>query len=307
MISTSLFIYTETSLHAGVGSTVSVVDLPIQRERTTQFPMVQGSGIKGALRSQVQDGIEARDAYINLIFGGEEVDPRDGEKKVNFAGGIAVGDARVVLFPVRSLADVFAYVTCPAVLARVSRDVTGFPKLNEKPTAETALVTTRHRSSVTVSGRVVLEEFSFTARESASADEIATWLANNALPAGEEYNYWREKLQTSLVILTDDAFRDFVLNSTEIVTRVRLDSATKTVMPGALWTQEMLPSDTLLMSAVVARSPRSQMVSADGKPFTPHDVIGWVHSANVIPTRIQLGGDETTGQGFVALRWHGGR
>ena len=306
MISTTLFIYTETSLHAGVGSTVSVIDLPIQRERTTQFPMVQGSGIKGALRSQVSD-IEAREAYIDVIFGGEEVDPQNNGKKISFAGAIAVGDARVVLFPVRSLADVFAYVTCPAVLARVRRDVVGFPTLSEKPLPEAALVTKSRRSTVTASGRVVLEEFSFAASENAVVDEIAAWLATNALPAGEEYDYWREKLQTSLVILPDDAFRDFVLNSTEVVTRVRLDSYTKTVMPGALWTQEMLPSDTLLMSAVVARSPRSRLVNADtGEPFTPQDVINRIHS-DIIPTRIQLGGDETTGQGFVALRWYGGR
>ena len=35
MVTKGLFIYTETSLHAGVGSTVSAIDLPIQRERTT--------------------------------------------------------------------------------------------------------------------------------------------------------------------------------------------------------------------------------------------------------------------------------
>jgi CRISPR-associated protein Cmr4 len=45
-----LFLYTETPLHAGSGTNVVGVDLPIQRERHTQYPMIQSSGIKGALR-----------------------------------------------------------------------------------------------------------------------------------------------------------------------------------------------------------------------------------------------------------------
>lgn len=305
MISTSLFIYTETSLHAGVGSTVSVVDLPIQRERTTQFPIVQGSGIKGALRSQVNDGFEGRDNLINLVFGGEEEDKKDNTKKVNFAGAVSVGDARIVLFPVRSLAGVFAYITCPAVLARVRRDMKDFPELDQAIAMDAALVNTK--STVSASNRVVLEEFSFTAQSNPAVDEIAGWLADYALPDAPEYKYWKDKLQTSLVILHDDAFRDFVQNSTEIVTRVRLDSAKKTVIDGALWTQEMLPPDTLLMSAVIVRSTRSERIrNDDGKSFSPENVIGWLHDTSIIPSRIQLGGDETTGQGMVALRWYGG-
>jgi CRISPR-associated protein Cmr4 len=305
MISTSLFIYTETSLHAGVGSTVSVVDLPIQRERTTQFPIVQGSGIKGALRSQVNDGFEGRDNLINLVFGGEEEDKKDNTKKVNFAGAVSVGDARIVLFPVRSLAGVFAYITCPAVLARVRRDMKDFPELDQAIAMDAALVNTK--STVSASNRVVLEEFSFTAQSNPAVDEIAGWLADYALPDAPEYKYWKDKLQTSLVILHDDAFRDFVQNSTEIVTRVRLDSAKKTVIDGALWTQEMLPPDTLLMSAVIVRSTRSERIrNDDGKSFSPENVIGWLHDTSIIPSRIQLGGDETSGQGMVALRWYGG-
>jgi CRISPR-associated protein Cmr4 len=291
MISTSLFIYTETSLHAGVGSTVSIVDLPIQRERTTQFPIVQGSGIKGALRSQVADG-ENKQSAVEAVFGA------DTKNNNQFAGAISVGDARIVLFPVRSLAGVFAYITCPAVLARVGRDVLVFPRQTLDVGVEDALVSSK--TTIAASNRVVLEEFSFIAQPNQAVDQIANWFAENALPQADEYDYWRRKLRTSLVVLHDDAFRDFVQNSTEIVTRVRLDSARKTVVEGALWTQEMLPSDTLLISTIIARSTR------DGEQTAPEAVVGWLQDVNNIPARIQLGGDETTGQGMVALRWHGG-
>jgi CRISPR-associated protein Cmr4 len=307
MKSTSLFIYTETSLHAGVGSTVSVIDLPIQRERTTQYPIVQGSGIKGALRSQVESDMKS---YIDLIFGGEEADLRDEKKKVNFAGSVSVGDARIVLFPVRSLAGVFAYITCPAVLARIKRDISSFPAIASVD-AGCALVNKHEPSDVAISDSVVFEEFNYRSQPTESVDRIAEWLANNALPQREEYSYWRNKLLTSLAILPNNDFRDFVLNSTEIVTRVRLDSAKKTVVEGALWTQEMLPSDTLMMSNIIIRSTRSQRSLSDaGIPFSPEEVAKWLHNpepkSSCIPDRIQLGGDETTGQGMVALRWYEG-
>lgn len=285
MIQAQLFIYTETSLHAGTGSTVSVVDLPIQRERTTQYPIVQGSGVKGALRAQ----FNGNDAEAATIFGPET-------SKDAHAGAVSVGDARIVLFPVRSLGGVFAYVTSPAVLARLQRDAVGLPALTSSPAADGAFVTSG--SEVVVGGsnsKVVLEEFSFTPQVQAEATGIGAWLAENALPQGAEYAYWRNKVKTSLVILPDDAFRDFVVHSTEIVTRVRLDPASKTVQTGALWTEESLPSDVLMVSSVQVFNSRSQITAsaADVRKVLQEGIGG----------RIQLGGDETTGSGFVALKW----
>jgi CRISPR-associated protein Cmr4 len=280
----SLFIYTETSLHAGTGSTVSVVDLPIQRERTTNYPIIQGSGVKGALRSQANLGKDDE----QLLFG---IDPDIMQKsKEAFAGAISVGDARIVLFPVRSLMGVFAYVTCPHVLARVGRETgANLPSVSITDDS-TALVTSN--SSVVTSGSIVLEEFTFAGKASKEVDTIAKWLADNALPQGEEYAYWRTKLASSLVVLPDNAFKDFVTTSTEIVTRVKLVTETKTVDTkiGGLWTQESLPSDTLLMSGINISSRNPNVNGNSLKEVFDNK-------------RIQIGGDETTGDGFVALKW----
>ena len=284
MQSMSLFIYTETSLHAGTGSTVSVVDLPIQRERTTNYPMVQGSGIKGALRSQAS----LSDDDKAILFGPDTESLRTSSTNNASAGAISVGDARIVLFPIRSLMGVFAYATCPHVLSRLKRDVPSFDlAIPTPPNDESALVTTK--TDLKAGNSVVLEEFSFKAESDPKVDSIAQWLAANALPQGEEYTYWRKKLLSSLVILPDNAFKDFVTTSTEIVTRVRLDTAKKTVAEGALWTQEALPSDTLLMSRI--------LLSDRNLNVTPEAAV------QSFGSRIQIGGDETTGDGFVALKW----
>src|SRR5581483_2232234 len=49
-----LFIYVETPLHAGSGRGLGAVDLPIQRERTTNYPIVQASSLKGRMRGEAR-------------------------------------------------------------------------------------------------------------------------------------------------------------------------------------------------------------------------------------------------------------
>ena len=283
-IEQALFFYTETSLHAGAGSSVSAVDLPIQRERSTGYPLVQGSGVKGALRSQANLD---RDSLLTVF--GPETDKADAH-----AGAISVGDARLVLFPVRSLSGVFAYATSGLALSRLAR-IANVPALPTLPQAPDALVTTRS-DLVDQRGRVVLEEFFFNGKRSAELDKIATWLAEHAFPTAPAYQYWQTKVTQSLILLPDNDFRDFAQNSTEITTHVRLEPDKKTVAQGALWTQEAIPSDALFVVPVVARKGRN-----DDK-MNALAVQRALTSA--YPTeRIQLGGDETTGQGIVALRW----
>src|SRR6202049_4941732 len=118
---TMLYLYVETPLHAGMGSGLSSIDLPIQRERTTQYPMIQGSGIKGKLRSVAEDMVERKtgtltDERVTIMFGPKTTGS-------DHAGALIAGDARILLFPVRSLSGVFAYTTSYDVLSRFMRDM----------------------------------------------------------------------------------------------------------------------------------------------------------------------------------------
>src|SRR5437764_11733544 len=108
---TMLYLYTETPLHAGVGSGLSSIDLPIQRERTTQYPMIQGSGIKGKLRATAEF---EKVPDLDILFGSAKTDDKtaktnmanaakSNDESKDYAGALIVGDARILLFPVRSL------------------------------------------------------------------------------------------------------------------------------------------------------------------------------------------------------------
>lgn len=293
-----LFIYVETPLHAGTGRGLGAVDLPIQRERTTGYPIIQASSLKGRLRAACREaGMKVED--LKVIFG---PDPRLDQKPDEHAGALSTGDARVLLFPVRSLAGVFAWTTSVDALARFQREaqLIGLSvdwQLPSEPAKDTALVS---GDTLKAGASVVLEEFSFTPDKSqaATVKAIGQWLANNALPQSG-YQYWKDALPNKLCILPEDAFRDFVLYGTEVQTHIKLDPDTKTVAGGALWTTESLPVDTLLYAPLMATKSR-----AKGVDLTAEAVLQKVQALGL--SRTQLGGDETTGQGMVALTFAGG-
>ncbi len=293
---TMLYLYTETPLHAGTGSGLSSIDLPIQRERTTQYPMIQGSGIKGKLRATAETIM--KEDMVAAIFG-----PSTTVGNANdHAGALIAGDARILLFPVRSLDGVFAYTTSYDVLNRFRRDIERGQNAQpswEVPTEtkDKALVTTN--SEVQSNNTLVLEEFSFETQSDPAVDQIASWIAENALPTFGTDAYWPTKVKSSLVILPNDDFRDFALYATEIITRVRINRETKTVERGALWTEEHLPTDTLLYIPIYATNARK-----NGSTIKAEEIL---KQAKTLGTEqgsfLQLGGDETVGRGMVRTRW----
>lgn len=306
-----LYLYTETPLHVGTGSGLSSIDLPIQRERTTQYPMIQGSGIKGKLRATVEFTALPD---LDVLFGSSKTEGKNGhDENQDHAGALIVGDARILLFPVRSLNGVFAYTTSHCVLNRFLRDIGrgrtnspidwSIPMLPEDDQGETpqALVTSSCEL-VTPDKTLVLEEFSFKAMPNPQVDSIAKWLAKNAFPIygnGEEGAYWQKKIQSSLVILPDNDFRDFALYATEVITRIKIDRKSKTVEDGALWTEEHLPTDTLLYTPIYATNSRK-----NGHTQTGAEILQIASNLNTTPgSYLQLGGDETVGRGIVRTRW----
>src|SRR5690606_14857285 len=93
------------------------------------------SSLKGAIRSTVEECVEnggnfevAKDVY--RIFGNPPIE-RDNLQ----AGAIAFADARLLLFPIKSMRGIFTYVTCPSIIQRFNHEmesfVINFEKLND--------------------------------------------------------------------------------------------------------------------------------------------------------------------------------
>jgi CRISPR-associated protein Cmr4 len=126
--------YAVSPIHAGSGASFAAVDLPIQRERHTNWPHVQASGVKGAMRAHYRDFAKEKTSLINFLFGYDKADKdyhieyfKDEEQKQkvddNFPGAVSFSDAKLLAFPIRSNIAPFVWITCPAVLKRLSNDL----------------------------------------------------------------------------------------------------------------------------------------------------------------------------------------
>jgi CRISPR-associated protein Cmr4 len=73
----------ETFVHTGAGQSAGAIDLPVIRERTTEYPFIPGSSMKGALRDAARGG---DDLDLKQLFGEQDN-----------AGALLIGDARLVL------------------------------------------------------------------------------------------------------------------------------------------------------------------------------------------------------------------
>lgn len=276
-----LGLLTETSLHAGAGQMVGVIDLPIQREAHTGWPCVFGSAVKGALRTSA-----GKAGWVTEVFGPETRNASD------HAGALAVGDARLLLLPVRSLTGHFKWVTCPDVLRRHGADARrlGLAGLAEIPAVDgdRALVATGSGA-----GPLFLEELRFSAEES----DLASLIASLASLMSREQA--TEALGRQLAIIGDDHFAYLARFATPVAAHVRLDPERKTVATGALWYEETLPPDTLLCTALVAEPSRRK-----GSAKTAAEVLDHLEKELFPAERpyLQLGGNETVGMGWCKVR-----
>lgn len=298
-----LSILAETSVHAGTGAQLGAVDLPIQRERHTGWPTIHGTGLKGVFRDHAQaEGWTSHE--IAAVFGPET---RPGERDAErHSGALAISDARLLLFPVRTLGPAFAWITCPLALARLRRDVAQarvapLPEVDEPATAARAVVSDRWPDA---GSGLLLEEFSYETTVSPSLARLGKWIADQLLPGADVYAYWKEMSQQAVVLVPDDDFRDFVTHGTEVVTRVRLASdGSKRVEKHALWTEENLPADALLYSFVSAWRP--VRIVESGLEDAGAVLSKLAELVRQVPV-IQVGGKETVGRGFVAVTLVGG-
>ena len=99
-------------LHAGTGQSIGKVDLPIEREKHTEYPCVYATGLKGSMRCHSKGKLT--DDQIKKIFGDEK-----GEEG---AGNAVFTDMKLLLFPVRSSEGSFKYIISENVITRFQRD-----------------------------------------------------------------------------------------------------------------------------------------------------------------------------------------
>lgn len=265
-----IYLHAITPLHAGAGAAIGAIDMPVQRERHTGWPLIPSSSIKGVFRANwTAPGQKDR------LFGSED------QKQLS-AGALAFTDARLLAFPVRSLIGTFAWVTCPMVLQRWQRD----SELAGTKLSLPALPSIGDGTGLTVPGcvcvhdkRVVLEEFNLAQVEHAGVGLPGVLTAEEA---------------KRLVVVSDDQFTYLAQYATEVVARIGLQQDSKTAKGTALFYQELVPAETIFY-LVVSASPSRLAREPKGARENLADFVP--------PAYLQFGGDETIGRGLCHVRF----
>jgi len=301
-----LFLICETPLHVGSGDNLGIIDLPIQRERHTDFPKVESSSLKGSLREafeQVAEGDTQAQIKIHVMFGYDEDAQTPKEVKdyfkedTQFSGCLGFTDARLLLFPVKSMKGVFAWITCPYILNRLKEDL-ALTNVKELGFDIPEKNTRTGNSQLVVQGdQVVFEEYTYSLEPDENTTKLADWLKENVF---KNTGYWADKICTNLAVLSNDEFRDFVLFSTEVTTRIKIKNETGTVEKGGLFTEEFLPAESVLYSLVLASpefSKRAEKIFVSEIEVMScfSDFLG----ENGIKNYFQLGGNSTLGKGIM--------
>jgi CRISPR-associated protein Cmr4 len=280
---TILGLVAQTSIHAGASSSEAAIDLPIQREGHTDWPVVYGSGMKGALRSHFETVIqEASD--VHTLFG------PDTNNAADHAGALMVSDARLILLPVRSMTSHVKWVSCPALLKRLHKDM---QRMGQQPAALPDLSAANNAQALVGQnpGSLYLEEFRFDAINSdlAGLVELLAKIAGSDLLADIKQN---------LVIVGDDQFRHLCRNAIPVQAHIALDSATKTAKTGALWYEENLPAETLMYCCLSCSAGRKRDNNQSGASLLAILEQGFSQG-----NFIQVGGNLTTGSGWFEVNW----
>jgi len=285
-----LYLHVRTPLHAGSGADLGVVDLPIQREGSTGYPKIEGSSLKGATREAFRNVDSVSEEDEALLFG-----PDSTEEELH-AGAVGLTDARLLLFPVKSVRGVFAWVTSPRVLRRLKEDLAQSQIDVDWSVPSAATVAPGNGLSVDQSDgthTLVLEEYAFDVEEDAGTRAVGDWIAENVLG--------QAAFPDRFVVLDDDSFRDFAEMNTEIITRTKIDAKTGTVAEGQLFTEEYLPAESVLYALALASPLKVRNGATLGEQENPSAEAVLEHFTSACPETVQIGANATIGKGLVRV------
>lgn len=274
--------------HAGIGRGVGYIDLPIDRDSVTGWPIIRGSAFKGVWADHFGATADKRksDAKLRAAFG------IAGDNNDSNAGALIPTDARLVCLPVRSFRGTFAWATSPLCLQMLRRTLS-LAAVQDLPQAPHELPEDKAHhakgSALVEDGKIFLEDLDFTAVEcetaTAWAAKIAQWVFSKEDP-------WITEFPRRFVVLPDYAFDFLCETGTEVQTRVRIDDEMKTVAKGALWTEESLPAETILMGLIQC----DRVFGRNGEDITPSGLLDDFAKAALT---LQIGGKATVGRGQV--------
>lgn len=262
----------ETFIHSGIGQALTGPDLPVARERITDYPFIPGSGQKGGWKNWAKEQAGLKNDSERL-FG-----------KADSAGTVMFSDARLLLLPVRSLNTAYVWLTCPLLLERLERDIN---RIGGKAASPKSPKEGKYRAAKDgLSGVLMLEEREFEPEGAHVEPEILT-LIKKLVPTNIQ-----SRLDKQIAIVSDEDFGWFAKYALPVSAHNKLKE-NKT--SDNLWYEETLPPDTVMYVMLVERPNGG---NENGKPL--EDLKKISEKLKHHPY-CQFGGNETLGQGWFRM------
>lgn len=287
-----------TPLHCG-GSEGGGVDLPVARERFTQFPIIPASSLKGVWRDLCQNKWQDS-SHVEAAFGPAPDDLDEEDLKENssltkvrrYAGCLGFVDAQILFLPVRTSCDVFALLTCPLQVRRFfeAKTLAGLPTADFPE--ELAIEDDNTIVDLPGSGlfgekeeRVYLEDVELTLAPPPTGIDLS-WLPE-----------LKKRLSARTALVSDETFKWFAVNAMEVVAHNKLNDKTK--QSENLWYEEAVPAESIFF-ALLLTGPSHQPLKKDNDQ--QNSQVDYLEKITKTETPFfQVGGHETTGRGIVEI------
>ncbi|WP_420209073.1 type III-B CRISPR module RAMP protein Cmr4 [Candidatus Electronema sp. JC] len=308
MLHKLLYLTAVSPVHNGSGQGLGAIDNPIMRQRDTNLPIIQGSSIKGVLRTEWEPDSTRK----SILFGPEPKTASDDNSA--HAGALCVGDAQLLFFPIRSLRGAFVWATSPLTLALYQK-LLMFAGI-EMPSLDILLNTMKEKEQFLVcpkglselkadSKHIFLEEYGYDAPKEGEGcqelEDFAEKMANIVFPATYP-PFLKDKFKKHLVVLPEDDFQYFITFATEVTANIRIGDSGATT-DGSLRYTEYLLSQSVLCSLWSIDKGRGSKAK-DANMETADSVWAAVDQLAEENCRVQIGGDATVGKGLMEMKFH---
>lgn len=296
-------IKTRSGLHCGIGQGLSDIDLPTAKESVSGYPFIPGSSIKGVLRDQFS-GSANKEAF-EASFGRDAKEEGD----LDFASALSFGDARLICLPVRSYFGTFAYLASPyslnilaEALGRTERtdipSLPSYPSTRETDTYRASVPTDTKLLSKNFTERVLLEDLDLLVDQESSetAGEWAAAIARLLFPLEDDHSsQGREMFSQRFMIADDDVMSFLCETALPVATRIRIKQKSGVVDKGALFLEEFVPPEAIFLGQIFADQGYGRY-----QHLTAENLFNFVCSRAI---DCQVGGNATTGRGFVTINF----
>lgn len=267
---TKLYLITpQTNMHVGSGDIkYGIIDKYVQRDAKTEFPIINSSSLKGAIREYIEEevGWGKEDVKVKYIFGSQA----NGGNENSSSGKYRFFTSELLAIPVRCLEKPYFLATCPSILKAFVNRVKKMRILALDSFIESceklSNITPEKGNPLTFGGRVFnLEDFQSVHSTGLSITEV-----------------FFSTISKDIALFSDEDFKEIV-SDLPVIARNHLEDG----ISDNLWYEEIIPHQSVFYSFV-------------GVP-TANQYFEEFNKA-LIAQLIQIGANASIGYGFCEFK-----